>query len=366
MPDPLGFQPIVNGANNTVNELVAQVTVQGSTAYLPTVELVINSALVDVTNPLPIYDQVAEAAMGTPGDTAWSGSGNGSVIALLKAMASAGEGETATAALQTAGNTSLTTIASGQGAGGSGIVQPSGGSGVQGWLSGIYNAVVSALTVKTPDTRSTGNLVASGTLNAALTVQLNNGQGVVAYTISGLTASGATLTSEYSNDGTTWSSHNVIGNPFTSTITTDGQYRVNGGGHVAVRLRVSVIGTGNVTISYNASSQSSLIDMGATVPTLVPTLSYTSPDTFSVQTTSSTLAAAAAYKTSLTIATLPASTTNVWLNVRGAAAVVGAGYFVPGGGGSVTFGGHGLPLPTAAITAITDSGSAQTVALAGG
>jgi hypothetical protein len=46
-------------------------------------------------------------------------------------------------AQETGGN--LATVATAQGVSGTGITQPTGGSGILGWLSGIYNAVISAL-----------------------------------------------------------------------------------------------------------------------------------------------------------------------------------------------------------------------------
>lgn len=97
-----------------------------------------------------------------------------------------------------------------------------------------------------------------------------------------------------------------------------------------------------------------------------PPLTYVTPDTVSVGTTSGSFAAAGKYTTSLQVCTLPSSSTNVWLNVRGAAAVVGAGVPVFSSGGCTNFGTQALPVPTAAINAITDSGSAQTVTVAGG
>lgn len=105
---------------------------------------------------------------------------------------------------------------------------------------------------------------------------------------------------------------------------------------------------------------------GGDVTVSVAPLTYVTPDSVSVGTTSGTLAASGKYKTSLQVCTLPASTTNVWLNPRGAAAVVSAGIPVFAGGRCTNFGTQALPVPTAAITAITDSGSAQTVTMAGG
>ena len=49
------------------------------------------------------------------------------------------------AAQESGGN--LASLVSGQGAGGTGIAQPAGGSGLAGWLSGIYKAVTGTLSV---------------------------------------------------------------------------------------------------------------------------------------------------------------------------------------------------------------------------
>jgi hypothetical protein len=103
---------------------------------------------------------------------------------------------------------------------------------------------------------------------------------------------------------------------------------------------------------------------GAVTSTVAP-LAYSGSTSASVGTTSTQIAAAGAYTTALTVTTLPASTTNVWLGI-GVPAVVGTGILVQAGGGGFSFGGPGAPIPTGAINAITDGGSAQSVALAGG
>jgi len=96
-------------------------------------------------------------------------------------------------------------------------------------------------------------------------------------------------------------------------------------------------------------------------------LGYATPDNASVGTTSGILITAGTYTRSLTICTLPTSTTNVWLNPRGATAIVSTGFPVFAGGGCVNFSSAGgAPIPSANITAITDAGTAQTVTLAGG
>lgn len=104
---------------------------------------------------------------------------------------------------------------------------------------------------------------------------------------------------------------------------------------------------------------------GGSVTIAPPTLTYAAPDTASIGTTSTALATAAQYKT-LQICTLPASTTNVWLNLRGAAAVASAGVPVLAAGNCTNLGTQALPMPTTAINAITDGVTAQTVTLAGG
>ena len=75
--------------------------------------------------------------------------------------------------------------------------------------------------------------------------------------------------------------------------------------------------------------------------------------TASVPTASTTIVAANTCSRVLTIWTAPGSTGNVWLNPAGGAAVVGQGALISQGGGSFTFD----PVPTAAITAISDNGT---------
>jgi hypothetical protein len=63
---------------------------------------------------------------------------------------------------------SLSTIASSQGSSATGISQPAGGSGILGWLSGIYKAVTGTLTVATfpggvTSTEANGTVATGGT-----------------------------------------------------------------------------------------------------------------------------------------------------------------------------------------------------------
>lgn len=96
------------------------------------------------------------------------------------------------------------------------------------------------------------------------------------------------------------------------------------------------------------------------------TMTYAAPETAAVGTGSAILIPAGAFANRVTIATLPGSTTNVWLRPDGSPAVASTGICVKAGGNSVTFGVEALPLPTANITAITDAGAPQTVTIVGG
>lgn len=124
---------------------------------------------------------------------------------------------------------------------------------------------------QTCETRQQLDSLAGGTLNSAISnaayaANLNNGQAAVGFTVTGLTAAGATLTLEGSNDGgTTWSaiSEIVSGGSLISTLTADTQFGINAGGRTNVRLRVSSTGTGTITVASNASSASSRVTVQA-------------------------------------------------------------------------------------------------------
>lgn len=126
--------------------------------------------------------------------------------------------------------------------------------------------------VAQPDVLATGT-VASATSNAAYAVPLANGEGVVRYAVTGLTASAAVLISEASNDGgTTWAPVNLISKVFgdgvfSTTMAVDGSYAINAGGHTNVRLRVSTVGTGTINVASVASSQNPLVALSGPVTT---------------------------------------------------------------------------------------------------
>jgi len=90
--------------------------------------------------------------------------------------------------LETGGN--LATVATAQGAGASGITQPTGGSGILGWLSGIYNALVTFVTVKISNGTNQAD-VSSGDKNG-LYVSLASST-PAAYSLPGSQSAGAVL-----------------------------------------------------------------------------------------------------------------------------------------------------------------------------
>lgn len=110
----------------------------------------------------------------------------------------------------------------------------------------------------------------SATPNAASILQLGDEQATAACSVAGLTASGATLTVEGSNNnGMTWAAVNGVapttGALFT-TLTTDQQFRVNAAGHTTIRERVSATGTGIITVTCQASRATGLVGLSTPLP----------------------------------------------------------------------------------------------------
>jgi len=125
---------------------------------------------------------------------------------------------------------------------------------------------------------------------------------------------------------------------------------------------------GNFPATQPISAASLPLPAGAATAANQPALSitYTASTSASAGTTSGTLFAAAAYAHVVTFCTLPTSTANVWLNLLGSTAVANQGTPIYGGGGCTTLGTQLLPMPTSAVTAITDGVAAQSLAVSGG
>lgn len=119
-----------------------------------------------------------------------------------------------------------------------------------------------------PDLAATGTVNAA-TSNAAFIVGIN-GQGTAGFYIGGLTASGATLTLEGSNDG---GAHyaSILGvqggtGVLTSTFTADGAFNASAVGRTNIRLRVSTTGTGTVTVASNLSAATADVALRSPLP----------------------------------------------------------------------------------------------------
>ncbi len=119
------------------------------------------------------------------------------------------------------------------------------------------------------DSYSTGT-IAAATLNAAYTITIGSGQNTSAFIVSGLTASGATLVLEGSNDnGVTWTnafSANGGTGIITNTFTADGGFSANVAARTRLRLRVSIAGTGTITVSSNTSVATRGVTIDAPLP----------------------------------------------------------------------------------------------------
>lgn len=130
-------------------------------------------------------------------------------------------------------------------------VQPSGGSMSVGLPFGWASS-------NTLNLASANAFLASAASNAAQ----------IAIDISGLTASGATLTFEATADASHWRAVQAFQGlaPFGAAVTTataDGTYHVQSAGYQYVRVRVSSTGTGTATIASNATIGTNLVTLAA-------------------------------------------------------------------------------------------------------
>lgn len=111
----------------------------------------LNTSIAITVASLPLPSGASTSALQTTGNTSLSTIATNTTSIATSALQTTGNtslatiatnsGTQATAANQTTGNTSLSTIATAQGNSGTGITIPTGGLGILGWLSGIYNAV---------------------------------------------------------------------------------------------------------------------------------------------------------------------------------------------------------------------------------
>jgi hypothetical protein len=110
-----------------------------------------------------------------------------------------------------------------------------------------------------------------------------------------------------------------------------------------------------------------LLDVLVTNQGKVLPLDYAASTTGTVAAGGGTLVSAGAMTRSLTITTLSDSVSNIWLDPNGGTPAVGKGVLLFAGGGDQSFGeGAPRPMPTGAITAISENGFLQLVSLVGG
>jgi hypothetical protein len=106
-------------------------------------------------------------------------------------------------------------------------------------------------------------------LNATWEVPTTNGQGVIGVDVTGLTGSGATLVSETWVGGM-WLPANMLvvgtAGALSMSLTSDASFRTSTAAKRKFRVRVSAIGVGSASLTAVASTNSSIVQLGAPLP----------------------------------------------------------------------------------------------------
>ena len=180
----------------------------------------------------------ASNALGTTADSvATSDTGTFSLIALFKKSL-----------------TYLDSLASNNGAGGTGISQPTGGSGVLGWLSGIYKTLTTGVSVVQGAQTATGTLTA---LNQTVLLTCP-GAGSVGVSVEGTFS--AQIELQGSNDGVNWvpvpaiTQQSAPGWNPSAYINTVGSYIAPAGGFNYVQALCTYYGSGTANITMVGAS----------------------------------------------------------------------------------------------------------------
>jgi hypothetical protein len=121
-----------------------------------------------------------------------------------------------------------------------------------------------------------------------------------------------------------------------------------------------------VTMFLNASTKAVPVSVTAPLPVGSATLTYTVSGSANVATTSGQLFAAGAYTMAVKLCTKLSDSGTVWLNLAGGTAIANSGLPIFGGGQCRTIGTAETPMPSGAVTAITDAGSTQVLLVSGG
>jgi hypothetical protein len=139
---------------------------------------------------------------------------------------------------------------------------------------------------------------------------------------------------------------------------------------IPAAFAVTYVGSDNQITPVLHFLNGSNVAIPATVTQPLPvgaaTLAYSASTSANVATSSGTLFAAAAYARAVKLCTKLTDSGTVWLNLAGGTAVANAGLPIWGGGQCRTIGTSETPMPTSAVTAITDAGSTQVLLVTGG
>ncbi len=121
-----------------------------------------------------------------------------------------------------------------------------------------------------PDVPVSAQTLALGTAGNTVTIATGNAEGTLSFTVTGLSASGATLQPRAANDGgTVYGTASVFGGTAAApntAIVADGTYSMAIAGHTQVQLAVAAAGTGSATVKGNLSGASRLITLGNALP----------------------------------------------------------------------------------------------------
>ncbi len=213
-----------------------------------------------MTTQFPVQDAAAEAALSAiqgsvaNGATAANQATANTSLAAIAASAAAG----ATAANQSTANASLATIATAQGASGTGITEPTGGAGLLGWLSGIYQALVNALTfIPKPAIWIDRSGSINGTVLSAAVLAGNAGTGGTngTQTVTGTTGTGTRFQASVTITSGVITAVNSISVPglYTASPTNPASEPVTGAGLTGAILDLTMGGVATQVMAANAS-----------------------------------------------------------------------------------------------------------------
>lgn len=261
----------VNGGNITVTNFPVVQAISATALPLPA-----NAAKETGGN----LDAIS-SGVGTTSDAAWGGSGIGTLIAIFKGIYGLLTGTLTVGGTVTA-NIGTTSDLAKDGVDGTGITPPSGGSGIRGWLSGIFNLLSNTISTSRTWTLSSGSdtvtahvdnfpPIAQDGSDATGVTQLSGGVGIRGWLsgifskLSGTLATSRTWTlssgSDTVNVGNFPATQTVAVNnfpatqPISGTVTVNGAVTVNGSG-TPLPVNLNLVGSSAFALGQNISANS--------------------------------------------------------------------------------------------------------------